>query len=354
MASLSYKPSKLSKAQKRALARAAKRDTQLQFGPQIESISDRQQLEAGQGALIDSAYERYKQQLRDSEAQRTAANAAAVQGISNMVTASNNAMQGLAAVQGAEQEATNRLTGATASGGNEFRAAMLKSLQQQGADSGQALVDDQVRRSDYTAAQTNQGEADRGFYRQKSADRSMKLADEQARLRGTMAKTEQQRKDQLLKDMFERWMGEEKVKLANREVNVDDSNTDADRTSREGSASYQGTGGSGGSSSSGGAPSGLTATERKTWDRRQDLIKTKVREIQRLVKNPKYLRPGTNTPDWPAIWKQVPVDDPNMRLVLQDIGYPGRLGKRLGSVGKSAAMDLFYGKLPSWLKNWNG
>jgi hypothetical protein len=353
MASLNYKPAKLNRAQRRALARAAKRDTQLQYAPQAESISDRQSLEAGQGALIDSAYERYKQQLRDSEAQRTAANAAAVQGITNMVNASGTAMQGLAAVQGAEQDAMNRITGATASGGTDFRAAMLKSLQQQGADAGQSLVEDQTRRSDYTAAQTNQGEADRGYYRQKSADRSMKLADEQARLRGTMAKAEQARNDQLLKEQFERWMGEEKVKLANREVNVDDANTDADRSSREGSASYRGATGGGDGGGGGSAPSGLPANQQDAWERNSAKARDKATQIKRLLGKEQYRRPG-NKPDWPAIWRQVPVSDPNMRLLLQDITYPGRLGKTLGSVGKSAAMDLFYGKLPSWLKNWNG
>lgn len=352
MASTAYSSYKLTKAQRRALLAAAKRDTQLQYQPQIDSIGERQQLEAGQGALIDAAYDRYKTQLRDSEAQRTAANAAAMKGVTDMVSSSGTAMADLAAAQGIQRAEDNTLTGATQSGGADFRAAMLKSLQQQGVDSGQAFVDDQVRRSDYSAAQGRQGESDRTYYRQKSADRSMKLADEQAKLRGTMAKAEQARKDELVKQQFERWMNKEKVKLANREVDVNDENKDADRTSDEGSASYQGrTGGGGGGG--GNAPSDLTASQQRAWERNSSSAQRQAQLIKSLLAKPQYRRAG-NKPDWEAIWKKVPVSDNNMRLLLQDITYPGPLGKRLGSVGKNAALELFYGNLPTWLKHWNG
>lgn len=351
MASTNYRPPRLTRAQKRALQAAARRDTQLQYGQQIDSIRERQQLEAGQGALIDAAYDRYKTQLRDSEAQRTAANAAAVQGVTDMVKASGESMGALAAAQGLEADATNALTGATQTGSPAFRAAMLKSLQQQGVDSGQALVDDQVRRTDYSKAQGNQAESDRAFYRQKSADRSMKLADEQAKLRGTMAKAEQQRKDELVKQQFERWMNTEKVKLANREVDVNDSNSDADRSSREGSASYQGTSGGGGSGGGNSAPGGLTRQQKTAWDNRYSAIHGAYASVKRLAADRRYAKPN-GAPDWEKIWKQVPDLDQSARIILMDIAYPGKLGKVLSPRGKSIANRYFYGELPKWLKGW--
>ena len=341
--SLDYSKFSLSAKQRAALLAQAGGDTQLEYGGQRDGLNARTQLEGGQSRLIDEAYTRYKTGLADADIQRRAALGAAAATTTGATAAANQSIGDVFAQQDAGNASMDAITGASGgTGGAQFRAEMLKAIGQQGVDAQAARVGTNTVNENYSGNLAGQAENNRDFYKQKSADRMAGLSAEQRALALTMGQGKVKRADELKNLLFEQWAAKEKIKLGNREVNVNDTNKDADRASTEGSATYKGDGGK--------DKNALSPDAQRTYNAKSETIRQHVRDVGEMTHNPKYSLPGGKK-DWAAIRKDARLEgstNDNLWEITRDLCFPGTPGLSTG--GKGFAIKYFGNQtLPKWI-----
>lgn len=345
--SLDYSNFSLSPKQRAALLAQAGGDTQLEYGGQRDGLNARTQLEGGQARLIDEAYTRYKNGLAGADVLRRGALAAAGATTAGATTAANQSMGDVFAQQDAGNASMDAITGASGgTGGAQFRAEMLKSIGQQGVDAQAARVATNAVNENYSGNLLGQAENNKEFYKQKSVDRMAGLSAEQRALALTMGQGKVKRADELKNILFEQWAAKEKIKLGNREVNVNDSNKDADRKSTEGSATYQGT-----NKEPAADPKALTPSEQRKFDGKSSSLHDYVNAANKMTHDPKYSLPGGKK-DWALIRHDMQLAGKGNDTVwglIHDLAYPNH--PELSPAGKGLAKTYFgYDKLPSWIK----
>lgn len=349
--SLTYSAPKLTDAQRAALSAKAGVDTQLQYGDQVNSVSSRTQLEAGQGRLIDSAYERYKQSVIDSETRRAAAAQAGATQAGQLAGLVNGGMAGVGDQQAGQNDATNAITGGTVSSGDAFQKAMQASLGQQVVDNQAAAGAENKSQSDYSASLEQQAAGNKEFYKQKSADRAAGLGQEQTQLSATIGKAKKGRLDELIKQKFDEWAATEKVKLGNRSVNVDRVTAAAANASREAmnaadNATSIAVANIGADAKGGG---GISADGKRILHGIDSGVKSDRTAMYEAINNPANWT--NNQVNWTKVQKATGNKDGAQWTLLKDITYPG-LDKKLSAAGYAAAVKV-YGKygVPQWLKD---
>ena len=353
--SLDYSKFSLSAKQRAALLAQAGGDTQLEYGGQRDGLNARTQLEGGQSRLIDEAYTRYKTGLADADVLRRGALAAAGATTTGATTAANQSISDVFAQQDAGNASMDAITGASGgTGGAQFRAEMLKSIGQQGVDAQGARVATNAVNENYSGNLAGQAENNKEFYKQKSVDRMAGLSAEQRALALTMGQGKVKRKDELLDKLFAQWAEKEKIKLGNREVNVndtnddqdratDDSNADADRNSREGAAGYKG--------DDSGGENKMTPKEKRTYNAQSSALKGYMYAADKLAHDQQYSLPGGKK-DWAAIRNRLGLDGKNNEVVwnlTKDLVFPN--ANQLSPAGQALARGQYFKnqKLPSWM-----
>ena len=352
--SLNYTAPKLTSSQRAALAAKAGADTQLQYGDQTSSINSRTQLEAGQGRLIDSAYERYKQSVIDSEVRRKAAAQAGATEATKLAGMVSEGIAGVGSQQAGQNDATNAITGGTVSSGDAFQKAMATSLGQQVVDNQGAADAEGKAQSDYSGSLETQAAGNKEYYRQKSTDRLAGLGKEQTELSATIGKAKKGRLDDLIKQKFDEWAATEKVKLGNRSVNVDRLTAAAANASRESiaeanNATSIAVANIGADAKNNG---GLSKSDKASLKALDNGVKSDRTAMYAAVNNQANWTNGKV--NWSKVQKATGNKDGAQWTLLKDLTYPG-LDKKLSSAGYAAAVKI-YGKygVPKWLKDMRG